>query len=164
MDDDAYLRLGDVITLECDKNCFLSMDPISSNVLWQLSPDRKNAPVNIEMCLWKICPRLSYVDQELYLKCKKETISDAELKDIATDAKLEAQRNKNDVDTNKAAVLFGQVVQLQHVQSGQFLHCMNVPSENDADCFQLRLGAGSTTSHLKISSVYKIRTGECEKE
>ena len=82
--DDAYLRFGDVITLESDKNCFLSMDPVSLTVLWQLSPDRKNAPVNIENCLWKICPCLSYTDQELFIQSKNASEAGYNKVDIVT--------------------------------------------------------------------------------
>ena len=159
MSGDAYLRFGDVITLESGRNCFLSMDPISLTVLWQLSPDRKNAPVNIENCLWKICPRLSYVDQELFQQSKKLSLSAENAEDIAAQASIEKARNERDFNTIKSAVLFGQVVQLQHVLSGLFLNCMTVPSEQDADCFQLRLGPGSSDAYLKVMSMYKIRAG-----
>ena len=158
--DDAYLRYGDVITLESDKNCFLSMDPISLTVLWQLSPDRKNAPVNIENCLWKICPRMSYVDQELFIQSKKHSMNSGNVDDIEAQASIEKKRNEDDYDNIKSAVLFGQVVQLQHVLSGMYLNCMNHPSQQDADCFQLRLDAGSANSYLKVLSMYKIRAGE----
>lgn len=161
--DDAYLRYGDVITLESDKNCFLSMDPISLTVLWQLSPDRKNAPVNIENCLWKICPRLSYVDQELYEQSKKQEGSVENEEDIKSQATIEKRRNDDDFNSIKSAVLFGQVMQLQHVLSGLFLNCVNYPSHQDADCFQLRLGAGSANSYIKVMSMYKIRAGECSR-
>jgi hypothetical protein len=158
--DDAYLRYGDILTLESDKNCFLSMDPISLTVLWQLSPDRKNAPVNIENCLWKICPRMSYIDQELFIQSKNQTLKSANEEDIEAQAAIEKRRNDDDFASIKSAVLFGQVVQLQHVLSGLFLNCVNYPSQQDADCFQLRLGPGSANSYLKVLSMYKIRAGE----
>ena len=159
--DDAYLRVGDVITLESEKNCFLSMDPVSLTVLWQLSPDRKNAPVNIENCLWRVCPRLSYVDQELYEQSKKKHgDSDPVNSDIEAQAEMEKKRNETDVESIKSAVLFGQVIQLQHLMSGLFLNCLKHPSKQDADCFQLRLGQGSADAYLKVMSMYKIRTGK----
>ena len=158
--DDAYLRYGDIITLESDKNCFLSMDPISLKIIWQLSPDRKNAPVNIENCLWKICPRLSYVDQELHIQSKKISTNAENEEDIEAQAAIERRRNEDDFESIKSAVLFGQVLQLQHVPSGLFLNCVNYPSQQDADCFQLLLGGGSANSYLKVFSMYKIRAGE----
>mmetsp|Transcript_17820 Transcript_17820/g.26308 ORF Transcript_17820/g.26308 Transcript_17820/m.26308 type:complete len:3025 (+) Transcript_17820:90-9164(+) len=156
---ESYLRNGDIILLESERNCFLSVDPISKLAIWELSPDRENPPANTENCLWRIVPRLSYVDQEMYYATLGSAKSPADVaSDIEHQAIQEKRRNEQDIKSIKSDILYGNVVQLQHVLSGMFLSCMRTPSVHDPDCFRICVAEGSAAAYLKVSPMYKIRT------
>lgn len=138
------------------------MDPVLLSVIWELPPLNSSAqPAAFDNCLWRITSRLSYIDDEMLKsslsKGGRRQSTTSLSSNYAYQSKQEALRNQYDIDNNTSDVLYGMIVQLQHVATGLFLTGLRT-SSLDSDCFQLRVEPGSANAYFKISPLYKIRT------
>ena len=61
-------------------------------------------------------------------------------------------------DSPQEPIRYGDVVQLQHVNSGMFLAVHKTPAPLDPNCRKVSLKPGSLAAHLKILPKYKVRS------
>jgi hypothetical protein len=104
------IRIGDVVTLENTGNCFLSVDPVLRSVIWEISSG--NSDGHFPFYLWRICPRLSYVDLELSKSRGRRNSFLKDSRQVATMENLikkEEDRNLVEMKTNKSYIHYGQV-------------------------------------------------------
>jgi len=142
-----WALIGDIITLGSDKGTFLSAD-IDGMVMWATIEKgwTPPAPLNFDNCLWRICERLSYVEQEMaQIKKRRNSTDGAELALAMEAMDLEAERNLQDLESTPGhEVFYGRVIQLQHVATGKFLSTKNAAALVDSDCLAVQLDPGSS--------------------
>lgn len=150
-----WAMIGDVITLGSDKGTFLSAD-IDGMVMWATIDKgwTPPAPFNFENCLWRICERLSYVEQEMAQIKKRRNSTDGVELALAIEAMdLEAERNLQYLETTPGhEVFYGRVIQLQHVATGKFLSAKNAAALVDSDCLAIQLDPGSSDSYFRYDT------------
>lgn len=155
-----FVCVGDIITLESSPGTFLSAD-VAGNLLWDTPPDScLKYPANFNRCQWKVCERLSYVDQELRAQrmARAASFTEAEMKDLELEAAREAERNIDELAMSEGfQVLYGRMIQLQHMASGKFLTAKNKAATFDRDCLGLQLTKGSSMCYFSIQPKYKVR-------
>lgn len=95
------LRIGDIVTLETKENCFLSVDPVRRSVIWEISSNMSDG--HFPFYLWRICPRLSYADQELSKARGRRNSFNQDANEVASMESLikqEEERNSNEIRRN----------------------------------------------------------------
>lgn len=162
MANNKILLIGDLITLASVPGTFLSAD-VYGTVHWSVSPPKLKNPVQFENSLWRICEKLSYSDAELMKSMKgrgrSNSSSDLERKLVVDQAEKEAERNEEDLKKSRGSMLlYGQIIQLQHVETGLFLAARSSVAKLDKNCLALYLDEGASSCYFRVSPRYKVRT------
>lgn len=148
-------KVGDLIILQRESS-FLSIDGLG-NIIWETT-DGAKAPSSINRCIWRICQRLSYQEQEIAMH-RRKSMNEDELQAVLDEASLEIKRNENDVAENTGSrVNFGRVIQLQSVFNNKYITAKSEVSSSNRDYLSLQLEDGSSAAYFKIQPKYKIRS------
>ena len=115
-------------------------------------------------CLFRVCPALKY-EAGTSVKARggggNQSMAHSELHFLMREAGQEQESNAKTlaaVEEQPAGVLYGGVVQLQHVRSGGFLTARNEQAEVNKATLKLEVDpAGSSYSFFRIMPRFKIR-------
>ncbi|RHY34707.1 hypothetical protein DYB32_000719 [Aphanomyces invadans] len=116
---------GDTIYLKIDGEGNVHSDGFVDERLGCISMSTHDAAQQLEGCLFKVLPKLSYEAHKALLRVKAQFAEGSDKYILmAQQAKVESDLNATvcrRTDEDGQVVLYGQTIQLQHVQSGKFL-------------------------------------------
>jgi hypothetical protein len=93
-------------------------------------------------------------ERELNLSLAKKRMAS----EAVQNAELLERLVRGSPDDSSESVRYGDVVQLQHVNSGLFLAVHKTPAPLNPTCRKVSLKAGSLAAHFKILPKYKVRS------
>ena len=151
-------KIGDLITLERE-GAFLSVD-ILGNLIWEKPEGDIKNPTEFYRCVWKLCQRLSYTEQEMAQTMqRRKSLNEEELQAVLDEATAENQRNQSDIHENLGSIVnYGRVIQLQSVFFNKYITAKSDVSINNRDYLSIQLEDGSSSAFFKIQPKYKIRS------
>jgi len=152
----SVVQYGDVMTFESDGS-FLSVD-VCGNVVWLAPESGFRVPRMFERCLWQVSTKLSYTDQEFLEAAQKQgSFSSEEMQNMKVQADHERSRNKAEVAKMGQVLLYGDVIQLLHVVTGQYLAAKSTAARINRDCLGLQLTHGASAAYFRTLPRYKVR-------
>ncbi|ETW10336.1 hypothetical protein, variant 1 [Aphanomyces invadans] len=155
---------GDTIYLKIDGEGNVHSDGFVDERLGCISMSTHDAAQQLEGCLFKVLPKLSYEAHKALLRVKAQFAEGSDKYILmAQQAKVESDLNATvcrRTDEDGQVVLYGQTIQLQHVQSGKFLTSrVKTLADVDKTCMKLTLQAeGSTKCWFTFLPRYKTRS------
>ena len=157
-DQSEIAKIGDLITLERDGS-FLAVD-LLGNIIWEKVDGDIKSPSEFNRCIWKLCQRLSYTEQEMaHTMQRRKSLNEEELQAVLDEAIAENVRNQSDINENLGSIVnYGRVIQLQSVFVNKYITAKSDVSLNNRDYLRIDLEDGSSAAYFKIQPKYKIRS------
>ncbi|OQR94214.1 hypothetical protein ACHHYP_01595 [Achlya hypogyna] len=155
------LHEGDVVFLSVHDHGFIHADGFVDNRLGCITNTASTSV--LDGCLFRVVPKLAYGAKKALIKAHNvPEVGDEKLAALQQQASIEEAANASTlqrVAANGRAVVYGQPVQLQHVQSGKFLSAApKTVAQMDKTCMTMVVAAGSTKSHFTFLPRFKAKT------
>jgi len=157
------VNFGDYIFLSSSSGSFfgyVSADSCFERVGFQTSPP-STTPLDFSRNLFQIVPFLSYDSKAARGKLKRnKSFSMDEQKLVEMRIAIESVKNEKQIaemQSVQGSIIYGQVLQLRHCNTGKFLNAESYTANMEKDCLLLSLSEGSSSCHFKIFPRYKVR-------
>ncbi|KDO22610.1 hypothetical protein SPRG_22304 [Saprolegnia parasitica CBS 223.65] len=151
---------GDIVYLHFQGDGYAHSDGFVDERLGCLRADQSHA-ATFEGCLFRVVPKLTYEAAKALHKIKDEALDKVEI--LKQQAAAEAEANAaaiRHLESDGQGVVYGQIIQLQHVLSGKFLTSKaKTLADVDKTSMKVTLQAdGSTKAHFTLLPRYKTRS------
>jgi hypothetical protein len=177
----APVLTGDYIVLQdldASSPGFVTGDAAFERCGIQMLPNNQRASLDYDDYVFQIFPSMVYRSQ-IEMASRKLTRApsftssrrsasfnenqESEEKSLEDRALLEQKQNKilmNDVmnGNKKEPLRYGQLIQLKHVKTGQFISCHHTAAMRDTSCRKVSLREGSVSAQFSLLPCYKAQT------